>query len=219
MNIVNFIAVDVKALKLTDTIGKAKKMFKDFIFTHIPVVGEGNLYGLIAESDLPSLDNDTTELENIQYMLQSFFAFDDINWVDLLKEFAINETNIIPVLSQEKKYIGYIELADVLHYFNKTPFLQENGTILIISKNKNDYSLSEVAQIVESNEAKLFGAFVSKIDNEKVELTIKVISNNINDVIHTFRRYDYSIILGIKEDEYLNDLKDRSAYLQKYLDI
>jgi len=219
MNIVNFIATDVKALKLTDTIGKAKMMFKELIFTHIPVVDEGNLYGTIAESDLLSFDDDTIELEKVQYMLQAFFAFEDINWLDLLKEFAINETNIIPILNQEKKYIGYIELADVLHHFNKTPFLQENGTILIISKNKNDYSLSEVAQIVESNEAKLFGAFVSKIDNDKAELTIKVVSNNINDVIHTFRRYDYSIILGIKEDEYLNDLKDRSAYLQKYLDI
>lgn len=219
MNIENFITADVKALKLTGTIGEAKSMFKELTFTHIPVVNEGNLYGSIAESDLLSIDDDTIELEKVQYILQTYFVFENVNWLDMLKEFAINETNIIPILNQEKKYIGYIELADVLHYFNKTPFLQENGTILIISKNKNDYSLSEVAQIVESNEAKLFGVFVSKIDNDQVELTIKVVSNNINDVIHTFRRYDYSIILGIKEDEYLNDLKDRSAYLQKYLDI
>ncbi len=219
MYITDFIATDIKALKLTDTIGKAKKMFSELIFTHIPVVDAGNLYGLIAESDLPSLDDDTVVLEEVQYMLQRFFSFNDANWLDLLKEFATNEANLIPILNEEKKYIGYLELADILHFFNKTPFLQEDGTILIISKNKNDYSLSEVAQIVESNEAKLFGAIVSNTDNDKVELTIKIGSNNINDVIHTFRRYDYDIILGIKEDEYLNDLKERSAYLQKYLDI
>ncbi len=219
MQIKDYITSDVQALKLTSTIGKAKAMFKELVFTHLPIVEANNLYGLIAESDLLSFDDDTVKLENVQYMLHAFFVFEEDNWIEILKQYATNEANILPVLNAEKKYVGYLELVDILHFFNKTPFLQEQGTVLIVSKNKNDYSISEIAQIIESNDAKLLGVFISKIQGNDVELTIKVMSNNINDVIHTFRRYNYGIVLGIKEDAYLNDLKARSAYLQKYLNI
>lgn len=219
MQIRDYITTDIQALKLTSTIGEAKEIFKELTFTHLPVVDANNLYGLIAERDLLSFDDDAIKLENVQYMLHTFFVFEEDNWIDILKQYATNEANILPVLNTEKKYVGYLELIDILHFFNKTPFLQEQGTVLVISKNKNDYSVSEIAQIIESNDAKLFGVLISKIEGDDVELTIKVMSNNINDVIHTFRRYNYGIVLGIKEDEYLNDLKARSAYLQKYLNI
>jgi len=91
--------------------------------------------------------------------------------------------------------------------------------VLVVSKNKVNYSISEVAQIVESNDAKLYGVFVSGYKNDHVILTIKLYSDNVNDVIHTFRRYDYNIIIGVNQDEYLNNLKNRSDYLQKYLNI
>ena len=214
-----YVLTDIEPLQLSNTIEDAKKMFEKMIFSHIPIVEDNNLYGLIAESDLLGFANKTVTIQSVQYMLQSFFTWDDVNWFDLIKNFTLNDANILPVLDADKRYLGYFELADVLHLFSNTPFLQEEGTILIVSKNKTDYAISEIAQIIESNDAKLFGVFISKSDNNKVELTIKLQSDNINDVIHSFRRYDYNIIKGIKEDEYLNDLKERSKYLQKYLNI
>lgn len=215
----NYIVKDIKALKLTNTIADAKKVFNQQIVTHIPVVENGNLYGLIAESELLSFDDDSSVLESIQHLFQSFFVEKSTNWLDLIKSFASNGANIIPVLNEDKKYIGYYELADILHFFSNTPFLMENGTMLVLSKHKNDYSLSEIAQIAESNDVKLLGAFVSSMENDALEVTIKISGKNVNDVIHSFRRYGYRIVLGIEEDEYLNDLKDRSEYLQKYLNI
>ena len=79
--------------------------------------------------------------------------------------------------------------------------------------------MSEISQIVESNAAKLHGLFISEINDSTIFITLKLHSNNINDVIHTFRRYEYNIVLGIKEDKYLDDLKNRSAYLTKYMSI
>ncbi len=214
-----YITTETKPLTTKGTIADVKKVFGNSIFSHIPIVDNGNLFGLLAESDLPSFDDDALEINQVQDLFHSFFALEETNWVALLKLFAVNETNIIPVLNKEKKYIGYYELSDILHLFNTTPFLSESGTILILSKEKSDFSISEVTQIVETNDAKLFGIFISKWDNNKVEVTLKIYSENVNDIIHSFRRYNYDIILGINEDEYLNDLKERSDYLQKYLSI
>ena len=37
-----------------------------------------------------------------------------------------------------------------------------------------DYSFSEISQIVESNNAKILGAFLSNFDNELAEITVKI---------------------------------------------
>jgi predicted transcriptional regulator len=219
MQMNNYILNDIKVLSLTNTIGEVKSMFSQQIITHIPIIDNGNLYGLIAERDMQGLDNDDVVLKSIQHLFQLFFTQANTSWLDIIKCFTANSANIMPVLDDNKKYIGYFELSDVLHFFGNTPFLKENGVTLVLSKHKNDFAMSELAQIIESNEAKLLGVFISNIDNDKVELTIKISSENTNDVIHTFRRYDYEIILGIEGDEYLDDLKDRSEYLQKYLSI
>ncbi|MCF6349866.1 MAG: CBS domain-containing protein [Flavobacteriaceae bacterium] len=219
MQTIDYIVNDVKALHLNDTINKAKLLFKELIFTHIPVINNNNLLGLIAESDIHTLENDATKIEEIQYLFESFYTIENVNWFDLLKNFASNKANIIPVLDKNKKYVGYFELTDILHFFNNTPFLKENGTILVVSKNKENYSLSEVSQIIERNDAKLFGAFISKSEDNIIEITLKLSTQNINEIIQTFRRYDYTIVIDIKEDDYLNNLKERSKYLQKYLNI
>ena len=216
---IDYINNDIKALTLRHTIADAKNLFSELIFTHIPIVENGVFYGLIAESDLLGYEDLDKTIEEIRYGLQVFFTSDDVVWLDLLKLFSLSEANIIPVLNSKNEYLGYFELSDILHYFSHTPFLQELGNVLIVSKNEVDFSISEIAQIVESNDAKLYGVIVSGQEGDHVIVTVKLYSDNINDVIHTFRRYDYHIILGVNEDEYLNDLKQRSDYLQKYLNI
>ena len=83
----------------------------------------------------------------------------------------------------------------------------------------NEYSFSEISQIVESNNATLFGAFVSKIDNDMAQITLKLSLHDINNTLHSFRRYNYQILNEFEKDKYLEELNDRSNYLQKYLNI
>lgn len=61
--------------------------------------------------------------------------------------------------------------------------------------------------------------FISDSTNEKVQLTVKIAAGGMNEIIQTFRRYEYEIISEHQEDSYLNILKDRSDYLDKYLNI
>ena len=74
-------------------------------------------------------------------------------------------------------------------------------------------------KIVESNNGKLLGAFISKIEKDVAQITLKVGNSSLNDIMQTFRRYSYNIVLGHEEDTYLEGLKERSDYLKRYLDI
>jgi len=219
MQTTDYITKDVKALSTSDKISKAKKLFKQLTYTHLPVVDEDNLLGLIAESDVQTIEDESKLISDFSYAFHSFFANEKTNWFELLKIFALNEASVIPVLDKDLKYIGYYELSDILHIFNGTPFLNQSGAIIVVSKGIKDYSFSEIAQIVESNNAKLLGAFISSIDDEIVEVTVKLSDHDLNNTIQTFRRYNYSILTSFHTDEYLNTLKQRSDYLQKYLNI
>jgi hypothetical protein len=110
-------------------------------------------------------------------------------------------------------------LRDVLDVFSTSPFMFEQSETLIIAKQKNDYSMSQIVQIIESNGGKLLGVYISEKKLDMIQVTVKFISKEINEIMQSLRRYDYKIISIHENDLYLEDLKNRSEYLQKYLEI
>lgn len=219
MKISEYISKDVKALALNSTIGEAKKLFNDLTFSHVPIIKEQHLIGSILESDVRTIDNNDAKLEEYKHLFDDFHIGIKDNWMEILKKFSASETNILPVLSKDNSYIGYYELADVLHFFNDTPLLNKDGFFIVIEKSERDYSFSEIAQIVESNDAKLIGIFISGYKNDLVRITLKISSEEINEIIQAFRRYGYNLLTEHKEDLLLEELKNRSDYLQKYLNM
>jgi hypothetical protein len=57
------------------------------------------------------------------------------------------------------------------------------------------------------------------MDSDRAQITLKIGGSSINDILQTFRRYSYEIISGHEQDDYLENLKERSQYLNRYLNI
>ena len=219
MNINNYILKDITAIRLNDSIKSAQNLFKNFPITHFPIVENNKLIGSFAEEDAQTIENKEDILENYSYLFNPFFADEKATVIELIKIFADNNATIIPVLDADKNYIGYYDLSDILEAFATSPFMQEESETIIVEKLENDYSMSEVVQIVETNGGKITGIYISEKLDGFVQLTIKVISDEINEIMQTFRRYDYKITSNHENDIYLEDLKNRSEYLQKYLEM
>lgn len=201
-----------------ETILAAQDFFMDVSFSHFPVLEDGIYLGSIVAEDIETFDTDK-KISYYKYTLEPFFVRSSMNWLDVLEVFGKNHTDIVPVLDENNHYLGYYELTDSMRFLNETPFIKEAGGIIIVKKALVDYSMSQVSQIVESNNGKLLGLFVSKSDNDTIEITIKVTLGVMNDIIQTFRRYNYEIISEHNDDNYINTLKERSDYLDKYLNI
>ncbi|GAA4065872.1 CBS domain-containing protein [Flavobacterium cheonanense] len=216
--ITDYITNDYKAIDSQQTIADVQDFFLDVPYSHFSVLNEGIYIGSIAADDVETFDIDK-KVADYKYTLEGFFARKNMIWLDVLEVFAKNHTNIVPVLDEENSYLGYYELEDIVKFFHETPFLKEQGGIIVVKKSLIDYSMSQIAQIVESNNGKLLGLFVSEADVESVQITIKIALGSMNDIIQTFRRYNYEIVSEHHEDNYLNSLKERSDYLDKYLNI
>jgi predicted transcriptional regulator len=219
MNTNDYILKDITALRLNDSVKSAQNLFKNFPITHFPVVENDKLLGSFSEDDAQTIENKEDVLESYSYLFSSFFAEEKATALELIKIFADNNATIIPVLNADKNYIGYYELTNVIEIFSASPFMHEESETLIVEKLENDYSMSEVTQIVETNGGKILGIYISEKQDDFVQITLKVISNEINEIMHTFRRYNYEIISTHENDIYLEDLKNRSEYLQKYLEM
>lgn len=213
-----YIVNDIEPLKTSSTVEDAQLLFNEMTYTYFPVIKDGIYQGCISETDIRCFEIDKT-LDAYQYALEGFYARKNDNWLDILESFAQNRTNIMPVLDDNNKYIGFFELRDIINLFNETPFLSEPGNILIVEKGILDYSFSEISQIVESNNAKILGLFISTLQNDVAQITLKINDSDINNIVQTFRRYSYNIVSKHHEDSFLTNLKERSEYLEKYLNI
>lgn len=218
MEITNYITTDFKAIDSQETIATVKDFFDDLNFSHFPVVEEGIYIGSIASEDIETFENDKKVID-YRYTLEGFFTKTDSLWLEVLEVFAKNHSNLIPVLDENNNYVGYYEIDDIMSFFHQTPFLKEQGRIIKVKKGVLDYSMSQIAQIVESNNGKLLGLFISEADVDTIEVTMKISLGAINEIIQTFRRYNYEITSEHLEDDYINNLKERSDYLDKYLNI
>jgi CBS domain containing-hemolysin-like protein len=214
----DYITNDYKAIDAQETIGAVQDFFDDLTFSHFPIVEEGIFIGSIVADDIETFDSDK-KVTDYKYTLEHFFARENMIWLDVLEVFAKNHANLVPILDENNKYIGYYEIEDVIKFFHETPFLKEQGAIIIVSKNAIDFSMSQITQIVESNNGKLLGLFISNSDLNTIEVTLKISVGLLNEIIQSFRRYNYQIISEHNEDNYINSLKERSDYLDKYLNI
>jgi predicted transcriptional regulator len=218
LEITNYINNDFKPFDSKETIESIQNFFADLTFSHFPVVEEGIYIGSIAADDVITFDNNKNAAD-YRYTLEGFYARNSMNWLDVLEVFAQNNSNLIPVLDDKNNYLGYYELNDIVKFFAETPFLREQGGIIIVKKPTIDFSMSQISQIIETNNGKILGLFISDANAEFVEITIKLSLGGMNEIIQTFRRFNYEIISDHQEDTYLNNLKERSDYLDKYLNI
>ncbi|MBC7749919.1 MAG: CBS domain-containing protein [Methylotenera sp.] len=216
--ITEYITNDFRAIDSQDSISTVQAFFDGSHFSHFPIIEEGIYIGSIAGEDIETFDPEK-KVTDYRFTLEGFFARTNTIWLDVLEVFAKNHTNLIPVLDENNVYVGYYEIEDILKFFHETPFLKEPGAIIVVKKPILDYSMSQITQIVESNNGKLLGLFISEADAESVEVTLKITLGAMNEIIQTFRRYDYEIISEHQEDSYISNLKERSDYLDKYLNI
>ena len=110
-------------------------------------------------------------------------------------------------------------MDDVISALSTMPFIAEPGATMMVEIAQKQFSISEVSKIVESNNARVVGLFVTAYQEDRVQITVKLISDNLASVSETFERFGYSVVHKFFNDEKEDMLRDRFDQLMKYLDI
>ena len=95
------------------------------------------------------------------------------------------------------------------------------GGIIVLELNANDYSMAQIARIVEDNDAKIWSSHVRSIaDTFKIEVTLKINQTDLTSVIRSFQRYDYTVKASFQgNNRYEDVLRKNYDQFMLYLNV
>ena len=211
---------NIPSLKFSDTIKKAMSWMEEFHVTHLPVVNENGYAGLLSMQSLSGLDPQQFISSIDAALFDKSSITENRHVYEIMKLMHDREISVVPVLSEENKYLGLITLADVVQYFSGTGAVQDPGGIIVLEVNANDYTMCQIAQIIESNDASILSSFTNSIPAQnKIEITLKVNKTDLSRIIAGFERYNYNVKEFYHQNEYVDTLKSRYDSLMNYLNI
>ena len=211
----------VSPLFTSDTGNTALSWMEIHKISHLPIVNNKQFLGLISETDIFDLNSPDTPIGDHKLSLFSPFVFDDDHIYTVIALVNKLKLTIIPVLDHENNYLGVITLQDLVHHFSDLINAKQPGGIIILEINVNDYTLSQISQIVESNDAKILSVYLhTNPDTTKLEVILKLNVIDLSAIIQTFIRYEYSIKASYQEESEMNNLyKNRYDSFLRYLNI
>jgi acetoin utilization protein AcuB len=216
----DLITDEIPPLKVSDTGNKALRWMDEFKVSHLPVVKNSEFIGLISESDL--IDNSSSE-ETITKIKPNYItahSSESQHIFEVVKIVSELSLSVIPVLDANKHYLGSISIHRLMNAIAAMPAVGEPGGIIILEININDYSLSEIARIVENNDAKILGTFItSHPDSTKMEVTLKINKGDLSAILQSFERFKYNVTASYHQSGHKDVLKDRYDALMNYLNI
>lgn len=211
----------ITSLRTSDTAVTALSWMDDLRLSHLPIVNNKAFLGLISETDIYDMNKPDEPLGNHNLSLIRPYVYDNQHFYDAVKLMSEQNLTLIPVLDKNGVYLGSITLSELLNKFGNIASIDQPGGIIVIQLNSIDYSLSEIARIVESNDAKVLSSYItSHKDSTKFDVTIKVDKIDISPILQTFNRYDYIVKASFSEERNYDDIiNDRYNMLMNYLKI
>lgn len=217
----NYIDANLPTINCGDEGNKVLDIMENFKVSHLPIVEADDYIGLISDTVIYDLNLDSCSLDEKEVTLVSPFVFENRHIFEVIQLARHYELTVLPVLKADRKYLGAIKIAHLQEVVTNYFSVNEIGAVMILEMSINDYSLSQISQLVESNDVKILSLFTfHNTDSNKLEVTLKLNATDISSVIETFVRYEYSIVGVFMDDSRLNDVyNSRYEQFMKYLSI
>jgi len=215
----NLLSHEFVPLRTSDTGNDALSIMADFYVKHLPIVNNKQMLGLISEDDI--LQNDVAEaVGSYPLSLTKPYVNERDHLYDVLRVLSEYSLTVIPVIDAENNYMGLITQGDLLRFFAQIGSFTEPGSIIVFEMSKQDYSLAEISRIVEGENAAILSSFItSSLDSTKIDVTIKINRQELQTILATFERFNYSVKASFQEIEYFDGLKERFDSLMSYLNV
>jgi CBS domain-containing protein len=192
-----------------------------FRISHLPIVNNQEFLGLISDTDIYDMNQPNEPIGNHALTLYKPYVTTEQHIFEVIGLASRLKLSIIPVLDSKNHYKGVITSNDLIRHIAGISSLDQPGGIIVLELIERDYSLSQIAQIVESNNVKVLSMYVtSSPGSTKLEVTLKVNSGDLVSVIRTFERYNYEVKTWVTDNDSMDRFySERFDLLMKYLNI
>ena len=194
MRAIELITDEIPPLIHTDSGEKAINWMDEFKVVHLAVLKNGAFVGVVSESAILDRLVLSDVLDELFDHLPRPYVNKNTHIYDVLAMMSEHKLSIIPVLDENEQYLGCTSIYHLMTTLANIGSIKEPGSILVLEINSIDYSMAQIAQIIESNNAKILSSYIlSDVSSSVLEVTLKINELNLSRIILTFERYDYKI--------------------------
>lgn len=214
------IVEELPTLRITDTGDTALRWMDEFKVTNLCVVNETEFLGTISEDNVLDMTDLGAEISTCKDSFNQTIVRSNQHIFEALK--AVNEhaLSVIPVLDTKEKYLGCINDTKLMSVIADLPMANAPGSVITIELNNHDYSLQAISGIIEENNARILGTYItSSTDSTKLLLTIKLNTTEIGAIISSLQRFDYEITYFENDEKEDDSIQDRFDAFMNYLNV
>jgi CBS domain-containing protein len=211
----------IPSLKTSDLGQTALNWMEIFRISHLPIVNNQDFLGLISDTDIYDMNQANEPIGNHYLTLIKPYVTMDQHLFEVIGLASRLKLSIVPVLDNNNHYKGVITTNDLIRHIAGISSMDQAGGIIVIDLVERDYSLTQIAQIVESNNVKILSMYItSPPESTRLEVTLKLNTDDLGAVIRTFERYNYNVKTWVTTNDSMESLySERFDLLMKYLNI
>lgn len=219
MRVSDHILNDFKPLGIEEEAGAVLEAMEELKCSHLPVLHEGKYLGLISEDDLLDVENTADSLERHLKVLKPYSARENTHIYEAIRTIGRGNLTCLPVLNEEDEYMGYVSPQELMWDLGQQITFVETGGVVVLRVAVRDYHISQIAQIVESEDALILGLQLRSDGADYLKLALKINQRDLSRIVKSFERYNYQVLELYHESLFDDTASDRLEGLIKYLNI
>lgn len=208
----------IPPLKPEDTIAQAQDWMDEFKTTEMPVASEGVFLGLVDEN--MTYDQMNAEVVgDLQLKGEDCAVNQNVHYYEVLSRAYQKGLRLVAVLDADEKYLGVVSIQDVVEAFAQASSVNSPGAILVVLVTEKDFSLSNIARMIEMNDVKILSSHSAPIPEEPLNrrLTLKLDSEDVSQVKTVLENNGVQVEATFNTSALSYDEKERLDLLMKYL--
>lgn len=220
MLVKDFITQEIPVLNGYDTVEYALNLMDELKVKQLPLVtGEGLYRGLIEEKGLLEVPLLTIPVADASLRDISIPA--DSSMYEALSVMARYGLSILPVCSSGRHYEGVVTQDKLLSGLADWCGADREGCVVVLECDARDYNLSEIARLVESNNAHII-SLLTRLNAESGRwwVVLKIDLVDASPVLRSFERFNYTVRCYFMEQGVVDErLQRRMSELLYYMNM
>lgn len=221
MQAADFIHPLIPSILISDPVGSALKKMESLELTTLPVVEGGMFLGFVEDEILLEQEHLDVQIAQVELECAACWVYGDQHFYDLIRVATEHQAKWVAVQDREQHYLGVVPTQDALTAYADNFSINSQGSVLVISLQMNDFQLSEIARLVESENCKILSCLLNTdpMDLQSLEVTLKLDKPDSRHVKATLLRFGYQVKDYAQEEVGQSTDEERIGNLFRFLDI
>lgn len=209
---------DIPFLSPQDTGETVLSLMEEHKVGHLALVENGKYLCLVSERDAYRMESPEMQIGKAWYFSPSVKISGHL--FEALERMASNKLSVLPTVNDENDYLGVISQTNLLNSLSIVLGSDRHGAILVLEMNENDYLVSEIARIVESNNAQILDLCTYPAKDGHLQVALKVNADETEHIARSFERFNYTVVTTFSNQGIVDEVaQQRWQELFHYINI